>query len=362
MYWLAGILILPYFFLLLKIYRDLLRLMPYSSEQVPSIPVSVIIACRNEEERLPVLLDCIARQDYPKELYDVIIVDDNSGDNTYAIAAGYQGSPGLSVIKNRGKGKKEAIKTGIDGATGRLIITTDADCTMGKSWIKTIASFFDENLPDMIICPVQITADRKLSGIFQKLEYLGLQGITAGTAVAGNPIMCNGGNLAFTREAYVKNTESLRFELASGDDVFLLHSIKKEPGSKILWLESPDAIVSTSASPAPGSFLRQRKRWLSKWRSYDDRYTNITGFITFSAILLQLSVLIATLTNFKFILLFGAILLLKTVPDFLIIRNTGERYGQKIPSLWLLPAELIYPVYVLVVFLATLIPLPEGKG
>jgi cellulose synthase/poly-beta-1,6-N-acetylglucosamine synthase-like glycosyltransferase len=361
MYWLPVILILPYFFLLLRIYRDLVSIRPYRSKSVPSVFISVIIACRNEEASLPALLDSIAGQDYPKELFEVIIIDDNSDDKTCEAAIKNKDSLRLSVIKNSGAGKKEAIRTGIDAATGRLIITTDADCTMGTGWIKTIASFYYENKPDLIICPVQVKAGRNVSGIFQKMEYLGLQGITAGTATAGNAIMCNGGNLAFTREAYLRHTHNLHFELPTGDDVLLLHGIKKEHGSKILWLESSDAIVTTAASPSPGSFLRQRQRWISKWRFYDDRYTNLSGIITFSAVLLQLSVMIALLADLSFVWLLGAIIILKSVPDYLVIKNTAARYGMKIPMLWLLPAELIYPVYVFVVFLATLIPRPVRK-
>ena len=42
----------------------------------------------------------------------------------------------------------------LNASSGRLIITTDADCRMGKSWIRTIASFYEKHKPDMIICPV----------------------------------------------------------------------------------------------------------------------------------------------------------------------------------------------------------------
>jgi biofilm PGA synthesis N-glycosyltransferase PgaC len=201
MYWIPVILILPYFFLLMKIYMDLLTIRPYSSKSVVSVYVSVVVACRNEEARLPALLDSISGQDYSKELFEVIIVDDNSEDKTFETALENKGSMRLFALKNRGKGKKEALKTGIDASSGRLIITTDADCITGKSWIRTIASFFDENGPDMIIGPVKLTANGKLFGKFQELEYLGLQGITAGTAASNNAIMCNGANLAFTREA-----------------------------------------------------------------------------------------------------------------------------------------------------------------
>jgi biofilm PGA synthesis N-glycosyltransferase PgaC len=361
MYWIPVILILPYFFLLMKIYMDLLTIRPYSSKSVVSVYVSVVVACRNEEARLPALLDSISGQDYSKELFEVIIVDDNSEDKTFETALENKGSMRLFALKNRGKGKKEALKTGIDASSGRLIITTDADCITGKSWIRTIASFFDENGPDMIIGPVKLTANGKLFGKFQELEYLGLQGITAGTAATGNAIMCNGANLAFTREAYFKQLDNMHFDMPSGDDIFLLHSIKRATDSKILWLESSDAIISTPASPSFGSFLKQRKRWISKWRHYNDRYTNLTGIITFLAVMLQMSVLIALLTDLAYIWLFSAVFILKSVPDYLITRKTMVRFGEKTTMCWFLPVQLIYPVYVIVVFLATLIPWPWNK-
>ena len=118
---------------------------------------------------------------------------------------------------------------------------------MGKSWIRTIAAYFEENNPDMIICPVQLDGKQGFFARFQELEYLSLQGITAGTAAGGNGIMCNGGNLAFTREAYLNHADHLHMELATGDDVFLLHSLKKDPGSKIIWLESQEAVVTTTS-------------------------------------------------------------------------------------------------------------------
>jgi hypothetical protein len=70
--------------------------------------------------------------------------------------------------------------------------------------------------------------------------------------------MCNGANLAFTREAYLNNSDNLHDEITSGDDVFLLHSLKKNH-SKILWLERSDAIVTTASSPTTSSFSTMRR-------------------------------------------------------------------------------------------------------
>jgi poly-beta-1,6-N-acetyl-D-glucosamine synthase len=356
MYWLPAILILPYFFLLLKISSNLRKIKPFTVTSAPSTFVSVIIACRNEEKRLPALLDSLSLQDYPTELFEVIIIDDNSSDKSYETASGNKSPIQLTVLKNKGRGKKEAVRTGISASNGSLILTTDADCTMGKSWIKTTAAFFEEYGPGLIISPVRLAGTRVFFGKFQELEYLSLQGITAGSAISGNGIMCNGANLAFTREVYLNNVANLHFELSTGDDVFMLHSLKKDKNSAIMWLESSDSIVSTASSHTIFSYLRQRKRWISKWRAYNDRFTILTGIFTFIAILIQLSVFVSLFFKISFIWLFVVILVIKSVPDFLILRNTAARYGKTKLMRWFLPAQLIYPVYVMSVLLYSINP------
>ncbi len=349
MHWFLAILILPYFILLLKIYRSLLKIKPFNVSTNPATFVSVVIACRNEEHNLPFLLDSIAGQDYPKGLFEVIVVDDNSSDRTYEIVSGYTGIYNLTGIYNNGNGKKQAVRTGIHASSGHLIITTDADCRMGEKWIKTIAAFFEKHRPDMIICPVQVEHRPAFFGIFQELEFLSLQGITAGTAFSGEGTMCNGANLAFTRKVYDGHSENLHDGIASGDDVFLLQSLKKQIPSRILWLESTDATVNTASSPKVLSFLKQRRRWISKVKAYNDLFTILLGIVTFITILLQVSVFIAGFINPAFFGVFIVISLLKSVPDFLILMNVSGRYGKRNLMNWFIPVQIVYSVYVLCV-------------
>jgi cellulose synthase/poly-beta-1,6-N-acetylglucosamine synthase-like glycosyltransferase len=360
MHWLPAILILPYFLILLKIYRNLLKIKPFFLTGEPATFVSLIIACRNEEEHLPELLRDISEQDYPSALFEIILVDDNSTDRTVEVASRDKGSFNILIINNNGKGKKQAIRTGIGSAAGILIVTTDADCRMGKNWLRTIAAFYEKHKPDMIICPVQIESTPGLFGRFQELEFLSLQGITAGSAYADNGTMCNGANLAFTREAYLKNAGNLNFGIPSGDDVFFLHSLKKQKGSAILWLESRLATVTTESSPGVISYLKQRRRWISKSKAYSDKFAILLGIVTFITIFLQLSLLFAVIINQVFIPVFLTVLLIKSVPDFLILFNTSSRYGRVDLMKWFLPVQLLYPFYVLAVVLYALI-LPERK-
>lgn len=361
MLWLPTILILPYFILILKIYRNLLKIKPFNVTANPSSFVSVIVACRNEEKYLPALLDNISCQYYSQDLFEVIIVNDRSSDKTVETAAGYTGIRNLLILDNKGKGKKQALRTGILAARGGLVITTDADCTVGMNWIKTIAAFYEENGPDMMICPVLIRSTPGFFGRFQELEFMSLQGITTGTARSKNATMCNGANLVFTHEAYLHHSDNLHDEINSGDDVFFLFSLKKENKSKILWLESPDAQVTTASSSTYGSFLRQRSRWISKINAYEDGYTIVLGIITFVANILQIAFLIGCLINPDLFTVFLTIFILKAVPDFLILLNTTGRYGKRGLMWWFLPSQIVYPFYVLSVMIFFKINSPFPK-
>jgi poly-beta-1,6-N-acetyl-D-glucosamine synthase len=207
----------------------------------------------------------------------------------------------------------------------------------------------------MIICPVKIESGSRFSGKLEELEFLSLQGITAGSALYNKPTMCNGANLAFTKEVYLSHSGKLHDEINSGDDIFLLHSLKEDIRSKILWLESPDAMVSAKSSSTLSSFLKQRGRWISKGKAYKDRFTIVLGIVTFITVTLQIFYLLLLPIYPNLIWVFLSVVVLKTFPDFLILRNTSERYGRKRLMRWFLPAQLIYPFYVLSVVLYSLI-------
>jgi cellulose synthase/poly-beta-1,6-N-acetylglucosamine synthase-like glycosyltransferase len=349
MLWLLLIPVLLYFLTIIFISRNLLSIPVYRSEKKALTKVSVVIACRNEESSVPYLLSDIISQDHPQELIEVIIVDDWSWDSTAVIASDYGQINNLKVLKNSGRGKKSAVRTGVEAAENDLIITTDADCRFDKGWISTIASFYEEKKPDLIIGPVCINSNNGFFQRFQELEFLSLQAVTAGTASAGDPVMCNGANIAFSKESWLRHSQGLKDEVLSGDDIFLLHSLKKETGSKIYWLESMDALVRTKASPAILSFLQQRARWISKSSEYDDRFTKIIAIVTFVTILELLLLFGAGFINPLFFKIFAVGFFIKSVGDLIILSEMTSRRNRHDLLLWFLPSQLIYPFYVLAV-------------
>jgi cellulose synthase/poly-beta-1,6-N-acetylglucosamine synthase-like glycosyltransferase len=361
----AAILSLPYFFILLYIFRNLLKAVPFENDSNPDIFISVVIACRNEEKALPNLLDCLAHQKYSQANFEVIIIDDHSSDTTAALASGFNRIQNLTIIPNKGSGKKEALRTGINTARGELIVTTDADCTTGKEWLKTIGAFYQSDKPDMIISPVMLEEKSGFFGRFQELEFLSLQAITAGTAEAGNPTMCNGANLAFTKTAYTENVNQLRFDIATGDDVFLLHSMKKRKSS-IRLLFSENALVRTRQAENLSSFLKQRKRWASKATAYRDIFSIVLGIVTFATILIQILLLSGSFFDVALLQSFLIFFIMKSIPDFLILMQITKRYGRRNLMWSFLPSQFIYPFYVLIVsgfaFFSAPIIHPSSEG
>jgi cellulose synthase/poly-beta-1,6-N-acetylglucosamine synthase-like glycosyltransferase len=106
---------------------------------------------------------------------------------------------------------------------------------------------------------------------FQLLDFLALQGITAAAVGAGKHSMSNGANLAFEKSAFIAVGGYQGVDhIASGDDMLLMHKMKKTLSKQIGYLYHPDAIVLTKAMQNWKEFMMQRIRWSSKARYYDD--------------------------------------------------------------------------------------------
>ena len=242
--------------------------------------ITVVIPARNEAANIGPCLASVLVQQYPNELFEVIVVDDHSTDDTAAIAAACKDSRvrciKLAEYLPEGKPvnayKKAALAAGISAARGSLIVTTDADCLVPPLWLHHIACLFEQEHPAMIVAPVIYDTPPGLLPLFQLIDFMGMQGITAATNILKLGNMSNGANLAFRRDVFndIGGYSGID-HLASGDDYLLMTKISKTPGAKIAYLKSPEAIVTTQPQPTWGSFLNQRIRWASKSGKYDDK-------------------------------------------------------------------------------------------
>ena len=252
---------------------------PQTTNHKPENRISVIIPARNEEQNINACLNSLASQSYPKDLFEILVVDDFSTDKTAELVSNYA-AQNVKLIQLKdfitdvdlNSYKKKAIEIAIGQSTGELIVTTDADCTMSPTWLQTIAAFYEENKPAFIVMPVSYDCNNSFFEKFQTLDFMTLQGIT-GAAVSKKMLsMCNGANLAYTRKAF---NEAGGFkgidDIASGDDMLLMHKIYKKEPTSVMYLKSKDIIVHTQPMHTLKDFFNQRIRWASKADKYDDK-------------------------------------------------------------------------------------------
>jgi cellulose synthase/poly-beta-1,6-N-acetylglucosamine synthase-like glycosyltransferase len=320
------------------------------------LKVGVVIAAKNEEKYIGDLMNDLLLQDYQENLMEIIVVDDQSTDGTVNIINDFIGRNRTNrciLIKNEdynGSGKKDAISLGVAHATGEIVLCTDADCRVGSGWISAMASYFRDEKIKMVLGPVKYVEGKTLSDHFQALEFAGLMASGAGAALAGLPFMCSGANLAYRKEAFSKvNGFEGNEKFLSGDDVFLLHKINKTFGRKAVhFCKDKKAVVGTYPAKGLWKFISQRVRWASKSKGYRDITAVWTAIIVFSFNLLLILSLLAGFINPGFFVLSAGFFLLKILTDLPLIWGFTGFTNQRKLMLWYLPFQVVYPVYVVV--------------
>jgi len=243
------------------------------SKQIPSIFISVLIPARNEEDNIGKLLKALQGQTYPRNLFEIIVIDDHSTDKTAEMVRQFTGVK-LLTLKDEAINsyKKKALEKGIAASIGELIVTTDADCIPPPGWLQTIVSFKKKTNAGFIVAPVVFNCNSSPVQVFQAMDFMVLQGITAASVYKKIHSMCNGANLAYEKQLFYEVGGFTGIDhIASGDDMLLMHKIAKKYPERIHYLKSAEAIVSTAPMKTWSAFFNQRIRWASKATHYDDK-------------------------------------------------------------------------------------------
>ncbi len=335
-----------------------------SSGIFDTIPISIIIACRNEENNISHLLKFLSKQTYPKENTEIIFVNDHSTDNTRDIISRFiQDFKYIKLfdLPENKTGKKEALAYGIKNSNSGIIITTDADCAMEKDWINTLVSYYIQFKPKLLVGPVAF--NYRNNNIFQKLqafEFLSLIGSGAGAIGINKPIMCNGANLLFEKSLY--ENSNIKNHIVSGDDIFLMLYAKRINKKSIHFIRSKEAIVYTKPVKSVKEFLNQRIRWTSKSKAYRDFDIVFTAMVVAFANLVLAFSFVYTIWDFAFLNTFILLFIIKSIFDLLILIPV-TKFFHPLKLLWLFfPLQLIYPFYIVFTVIFGLIGNFSWKG
>lgn len=321
--------------------------------------ISIIVAARNEEIHISDCLLSIVHQDYPRDKFEIIVVDDHSTDSTVlkikSLQLHYDNLKCIS-IKDRCINKevisykREAIKRGIEESKATIILLTDADCEVPPAWIKLMSYPFIHQDCVFVGGPVVISCkNQHILTSFQALDMIGMMIITGAGFQSGNQLLANGANMAFSKEAFYETGGYTTFpEKASGDDIFLLHQLHKAFPGKIKFIKSLDGTVKTQPVMSFQALINQRIRWASKNRVYQELTIKLSLFLVF---LISAMTLLSGLFSFLyfnhyfplFLLLFSA----KFLGDYLLQKEAIYFFKESRLLKYVMMAQIMHTIYII---------------
>lgn len=366
---LFGVYILIYGGFIFALVYGFSRVKPYESKDTPvKTTFSIIIPFRTEEQNLHRLLESFAKLDYPRELFELIFVDDASEDfstnviNKWRIENGMFQTTLLENIRLTGSPKKDAISRAIPIVKSEWIITTDADCVAPKGWLRALDGYISQSGAEMIAGPVTYDGRNSLLHHFQCLDFLSLQGATVGSFGIGKAFMCNGANFAYTKKLFHDIGGFTGNEaIASGDDVFLLQKAVARFREKVHYLKSTAAIISTRPTDSWRSLMNQRVRWAAKTISYQSRFGEDLALVVFMAnfFIVATVILAATCTlDWKIAVV---LFLAKLLPDWILLAKANT-FLNKGRFLFPIFSAVVYPFFSVAVAMYCLFGTYRWKG
>lgn len=323
--------------------------------------LSVIVPFRNESRILKTLINSLREQDYTS--FEVILVDDASTDDSVHIISGLTRNDNrFKLLPNRSTGKKQALSTGINFAKGTIIVTTDADCHFGTTWLSNLNLAFQDDSVKLAFGPVRIDTGDTPFAKLQAMEFATVIGTGVASFGLKKPVFCNGANLAFRQSTFSElGGYQGNLHIPSGDDTFFFEKVLKQYPSGIRFTNSTDSVVTTQPQAGIKDFYYQRLRWAGKWRYSGNM--NSCGMAMFMFFFqCMIIILYGWLLSGDSPRMLAILMSMKLLLDYVLIFNVSTFLRQKV-SLWnFVILQIFYPFYVVAVGLGTFFIKYTWKG
>lgn len=311
--------------------------------------ISIVIAAKDEEYNLAVLIDSISKLDYRKENFEVIIADDESTDSTYQTAVELTSSlENFHVYKVLDKAmpaKKGALTFGISRTSYPFILITDADCQVPVEWLKVYSSKFDEG-SDFIFGPAPFQAENLFANKAARFENLRSSILMFAAARMKLPYSAAARNFGFRRSAFetIKGYSNTTETLSGDDDLLLREAVKHK--MKINTIINANAIVISHAKKTLGEYLHQRARHTKTSLYYLRRHQFLLGTWHLLNLLMLLSIVLTPI-NFLFLLP----VLIKLVCDWFMVLSQQRKFGCRFSLLEIFPLQIFYELLLIINFI-----------
>lgn len=326
----------------------------YALSQNSKSSISVIVAARNEAENILSCLQSLSNLDYPKNLLEIIVVNDRSEDNTEPIIKKFIKEKSQFKYLNINNpipnlsGKASAISQAIEQSQGEIIFITDADCVVPQNWISKTIPYFTDDV-GMVAGFTLLDFSRGFFNKIQNLDWAYLLSVAAGAAGSGLPLTCMGNNFAFRRSAYEQVGGYLGVGFSVAEDFALLKAISHQNRWKIRFSIDHECLVKTKPMNNWKNFFSQRKRW-----AVGGQRVHWLGKILIGISIVTNFILIGSIIfshNYIFIL---GLLSCLFIGDYLLVKSSMKQLHAKL-HLTYLPFYKIFFIFYSVVLLLVLL-------
>jgi cellulose synthase/poly-beta-1,6-N-acetylglucosamine synthase-like glycosyltransferase len=327
--------------------------------------VSVVVAAKDEERLLPLLLSSLEKQ--TAEEFEIVLINDRSGDRTGEIMEGFRRKHGerVKVVHNTRdpvavNPKQAALDYGLREASGDVLLFTDSDCELPETWVEGLLRYFDNPRTGTVFGQIAVKGSSSFLERYQWFDQALIHQYSSGTAGLGLPTSCFGNNLGARRAVLddVGGFRALGYTLT--EDAALISKAGKK-GWKVSVSTREDTTILTAPQDSWRRFINQHVRWNSGGFFSEDLvtrlgYRTIVLFLMFSTLVLPFAslmpfLLILPVTSFISIGLIALLLGLLYAP------------GKSAYLLRLVPNTLFFMLFYSWITLLCLIRVsPEWKG
>lgn len=303
---------------------------------------SVIVAARNEEKNILNCLQSLAELNYPEGKLEIIIIDDNSQDKTAELIKEFVSGKSNFVFLQAGKiktsltGKSAVLAEGISKSRGEIILTTDADCTVGKHWAKNIASYYREDVG--VVCGYTTYKTKNIFSAVQNMDLTFLLSVASGLMNSKFAVSAIGNNMSFRKSVYIETGGLENLKPSVTEDYALIKAFSSLKKYKMLFPADAGTVVTSVACEDCKSLYHQKKRWAvgGMDSSFIGLFVMSAGWATSIILLLSLF----SIYSLYFFVLF------KFAIDFLFLKYAGFKLKQKMNPLYFILFEIYFLSYI----------------
>ncbi|MBK7103881.1 MAG: glycosyltransferase [Ignavibacteriae bacterium] len=312
-------------------------------ENLPS--ATVIVAARNEEKNISECLESLNKLIYPEGKLEIILVDDFSDDQTKSIIEKYITDKPIfkliQPIKNYGQtlGKARAIANGIEVAKGEIIFTTDADCVVNPNWVKTLASYYTDDVA--MVCGYTNQKSDNIFEAVQDIDFIYLLIVAAGSINIWKPISAIGNNMSYRKSAYLEVGGYEKIPFSVTEDFQLLMAIHDHKKYKIIYPLDSEGLVTSKPCLDFKTIFHQKKRW-----AVGGLNVRLDGAIVIGTAMFVMLLSLLIPFNYSDIALY--LLVFKLFTDYFMISNVYKSLKLKLKIINFIAFEIYVPIYFIV--------------